>query len=190
MKSIKLITLLTLTGALAFTTSCKKQQPEPDARDNKVGGCLDANAVNYDSKADYDDETCKYAYVNKYEITYHPEKDESGSDWDFLTYTDADLILRVKEQGATNWMFEGPSIEDVAHNTPAVWTAPSSIKLLNKTYVWELYDEDNGTADDFVSSGSFNPIASYNSSSESTSDIGTNAANDASKLVLHITLKD
>jgi len=190
MKSIKLLTLLTLTGALAFTTSCKKQQPEPDARDSKVGGCLDANAVNYNSKADYDDETCKYAYVDSYEITYHPEKDESGSDWDFLTYTDADLILRVKEQGATNWMFEGSSIEDQPHNSPADWTAPSSVKLLNKTYVWELYDEDNGTSDDFVSSGTFNPITSFDDSEKTVTDIGTNSANDDSQLVLHITLKD
>lgn len=149
-------TIVALSGIVMLGTSCKKKEP---VEDTKVGGCLNTDSPLYNASADFDDESCKFAYTSSYEITYHPEYDESGDDWDFLTNTEADLILRVKEQGAANWMFESAVIDNQAHNSPAVWTAPSIIKLTNKMYEWELYDSDATSSDDFVSSGSFNAIS-------------------------------
>ena len=145
-----------MAGAIVLGTSCKKKEPVEDA---KVGGCLNSESPMYNANADFDDESCKFAYTSSYEITYHPEKDESGSDWDLWTNTDADLILRIKEQGAANWMFESAEISNQAHNSPAIWTAPNIIKLGNRTYEWELYDYDATSSDDFVSKGSFNAVA-------------------------------
>ena len=68
------------------------------------------------------------------------------------------LILRIKEEGATNWLFESAEISNQAHNVPAVWTAPINIKLLNQNYEWELVDYDATTSDDLVATGTFNPI--------------------------------
>ncbi|MCT4581605.1 MAG: hypothetical protein N4A35_09325 [Flavobacteriales bacterium] len=154
---INLLSITALSGAVLFAGACKKsEEPEPTVVP-KVKGCTDIDSPLYNADAEESDGSCTYARVTKYEITYHPEMDGS-SNWDPTVYTDADLILRIKEQGTSNWSFESSTIEDQAHNVPAEWTAPSPLKLLNKTYEWELYDDDNGTADDFISSGTFNPI--------------------------------
>ncbi len=184
MKLIQSTTLL-LASALIMGTSCKKKEP---VEDEKIGGCLDPNSPVYNSAADFDDESCLYAYTSSYEITYHPEKDESGSNWDFAVNTDADLILRIKEQGAANWMFESAVIDDQAHNSPAVWTAPTLIKLESKTYEWELYDYDATSGDDFVSSGSFNAITLASNGSIITT--GTNSSGNQTQLKISYTLDD
>ena len=185
MKNSRLFTVLAVSGALAFGSSCKKEEPDP--RDGTVGGCLDADSPLYNAAADYDDESCKYANTASYEISYHPEEDD-GSDWDLWTNTDADLILRIREVGATNWMFESAEISNQPHNVPAVWTAPTLIKLLNKEYEWELVDYDSTTGDDFVSSGTFNPVALASDGNVIT--LGTNPAGDASQLKIAYTLED
>ncbi|GAA0876086.1 hypothetical protein GCM10009118_24960 [Wandonia haliotis] len=48
MKKVKLITLGLLLAGTTALTGCKKE------------GCIDANAVNYDSEAKKDDNSCKY----------------------------------------------------------------------------------------------------------------------------------
>lgn len=184
MKIIKTTTLI-ITGLAILGASCKKKEPVEDA---KLGGCLDQESPLYNSAADYDDETCKFAYTSSYEITYHPENDESGDDWDFLTNTDADLILRIKEQGAANWMFESAEISNQSHDSPAIWTAPTIIKLGNKVYEWELYDYDATSGDDFVSSGSFNAVALANDGAIITT--GTNASGNLTQLKIAYTLDD
>ena len=184
MKIFKTTTLV-LASVLALGTSCKKKEPIEDA---KVGGCLDKESPIYSASADFDDETCKFAYTSSYEITYHPQKDESGDDWDLWTNTDADLILRIKVQGASNWMFESSEISNQAHNSPAVWTAPTNIKLGNKMYEWELYDADTGSSDDFVSSGSFNAIALAQEGTIIT--LGTNSSGNKTQLKITYTLGD
>jgi hypothetical protein len=182
MKIIKSTTLFLACAAL-LSTSCKKKEPVEDA---KVGGCLNEDSPLYNASADFDDESCLFAYTSSYEISYHPEKDPSGSDWDFLTNTDADLILRIKEQGAANWMFESAVIDNQPHNSPAVWTAPTLIKLSNKVYEWELYDYDATSGDDFVSSGSFNAITLATNGTIITE--GTNSSGNKSQLKISYTL--
>lgn len=179
-------TLLILCAGLAVTTSCKKEEPE--LRDEKVGGCLDKNSPMYNASADFDDESCVYAYVNAYEIAYHPSKDENGDDWDLWVNTDADLILRVKVDGAADWLFESAVIDNQPHDEPAVWTAPENIKLLNQDYFWEVYDNDGTSGDDFVASGTFNPITLANNGTITTT--GTNSSGNPTELVLHYELAE
>lgn len=179
MNTIKIATLVLGAGIVSFS-SCKKEEPE--LRDEKLGGCLDQNSPLYNAEADFDDESCRFAYVNAYEITFHPSKDENGDDWDLWVNTDADLIFRIKPEGAANWMFESAEMTDQAHDQPATWTAPENIKLLNQNYTWELYDVDTGSGDDFVASGTFNPIALADNGEIITT--GTNASGNPSQLVL------
>lgn len=179
MKGYKLSVLAVATGLIAFS-SCKKEEPE--LRDEKIGGCLNENSPMYNELADFDDESCVFAYVNAYEITYHPSKDQNGDDWDFLINTDADIYLRIKPEGATNWMFESSVIDDQPHNEAVVWTAPENIKLLNQDYYWEVYDSDATGGDDFVASGTFNPIELALDGTITAT--GTNASGNETQLVL------
>jgi len=141
--------------------SCRKVEDPNNARITKAGGCSDIDSPLYNDTVDYDNQTCRYAFTERYEISYHPEKD-GALNWDPITFTNADLELRIKEQGSADWLFESSTKEDQDHDVPAIWAAPESIKLLNKNYEWELYDADNGTADDFVAGGVFNPIGKAN----------------------------
>jgi hypothetical protein len=184
MKIIK-STAVVLAGIVMLGTSCRKKEPVEDA---KIGGCLNKESPLYNAAADFDDESCKFAYTGSYEITYHPEYDESGDDWDLWTNTEADLILRIKVQGAANWMFESAVIDNQAHNSPAVWTAPTIIKLQNQVYEWELYDSDTGSGDDFVSSGSINAIALASDGANITT--GTNSSGNLTQLKIAYTLGD
>lgn len=149
--------LFILVLLLATTFSCRKLEQPENARATKFGGCNDIDSPLYDATIDYDNQSCRYAFIERYEISYHPEKDGS-SNWDPTFFTDADLELRIKVQGSADFLFESSTKEDQAHDVPAIWAAPESIKLLNQKYEWELYDSDIGTADDFVAGGTFNPI--------------------------------
>ena len=175
---------------LAFLTiiSCRKVELNEDRRDTKIGGCNDLDSPFYSDSIAYDDQSCTYAYTERYEITYHPEKD-GGSDWDPFVYTDADLVFRIKEQGSADWLFESTTKEDQAHNVPAIWAAPEAVKLLNKNYEWELVDEDNGTADDFVASGQFNPIGKAREGNQDDGQIEVTDATGGTQLILYYTVK-
>ena len=177
------ITQIAILGLLAtaiFTAeSCRKEDPPAEtissgntntggggtgsggsgSGGNTVNGCTDIDSPLYSSSANTDDGSCQYAYTSGYEITYYPA-DDNGSDWDLWVNTDADLILKIKEQGATSFMFEGDEISNQDPASPANWAAPSAVKLKNKTYEWELYDYDATSPDDLISSGTFNPITS------------------------------
>lgn len=183
MKKISIIALFAL-GVTSLSTSCKK---DPPPEDTKIGGCSDPDSPLYNANADYDDNSCQYAFVTSYEITYHPEFDANGSDWDFLTYTDADIYLILKEEGSTTELFHSAAVQDQPHNVPATWTAPSSIKLYNKNYTFEVYDEDTGTSDDFVGSGTFNPITS--ASNGVITAIGTNSSGNQTQLKIYYELR-
>lgn len=167
---INIFSVAALGGVVLLSGACKKTE-EPIAEEPTVTkGCTDIDSPFYDADAEESDGSCTYAKVSKFEISYHPEKDGSDN-WDPLVSTDADLILRIKVQGATNWLFESTTMEDQEHNVPAEWVSSAPLKLLNATYEWELVDEDNGTADDFISSGSFNPITLANLTSKTITTV-------------------
>lgn len=172
--------IIILAAGMIALSSCKKEEPE--MRDEKVGGCLNENSPMYNASADFDDESCVFAYVSAYEISYHPANDANGDDWDFLINTDADLIFRIKQDGAADWMFESSEMADQPHNQAATWTAPENIKLFNQDYFWELYDSDGTSGDDFVASGTFNPIELADDGTITTT--GTNSSGNDSQLVL------
>jgi hypothetical protein len=176
--------LFTAFSMVILIGSCKKQEAE--LRATKIGGCLDPNSLNYNVTVDFDDESCQYAFVEQYEITYHPQQD-CGSAWDgFPTFGNAqkaDLILKIRVKGETTWLYESPEKTDQTHNVPAVWTAPVNIKLLNKTYEWILEDYDTLNDNDLVAQGEFNPMEL--ASNGKVIAIGKNGCNNETQLVLH-----
>ncbi|MCB9197061.1 MAG: hypothetical protein H6600_01260 [Flavobacteriales bacterium] len=188
MKKIQL-SLLILGLGITLMSSCKKEEPE--LRDEKVGGCLDKDSPLYNANADFDDESCVYAYINAYQVTFHPQKDESGSDWDFLVNTDADLLLRFKVDGGTSWLFESAVIDNQPHDQAANWTAPVNIKLYNQDYYWEVYDYDGTSGDDFVASGTFNPLELADKTAMTVTVIGnSNTFSNGTQLVLTFELDE
>ena len=152
---------------------------------NTIQGCTDSDSPLFNTNATSDDGSCQYAYTSSYQITYYPA-DDNGSNWDygFGSTANADLVLKIKEQGASSYIFESSEASNQDPSTPAQWSAPNPIKLLNKTYVWELIDVDSGNPDDPISNGTFNPITSANTS---THKITTTAG--GSELVITFTLQ-
>jgi hypothetical protein len=189
----QLTTVILLATALITIESCKKEDP-PERTEidgttttggtttgggttgggTTVNGCTDADSPLYNSSATADDGSCQFAYTSGYEITYYPALD-NGSTWDYLVNTDADLLLTIKEQGASSFIFNSDTDrrDNQDPSTPANWTAPTSVKLENKTYEWELYDHDSGSPNDLISSGTFNPINLANSGTITTTAGGS-----------------
>ena len=179
------LTQIGILGLLATTIvtaeSCRKEDPPAETietgdnnsntgsnsnnggnnnggNNNTVNGCTDIDSPLYNSSANTDDGSCQYAYTSGYEITYYPSEDPDGDDWDLWVNTEADLILKIKEQGASSYIFEGDEITNQDPTAPANWAAPSAVKLKNMTYEWELEDYDASSANDPIASGTFNPI--------------------------------
>ncbi len=177
------LTQIGILGLLATTIvtaeSCRKEDPPAETietgdnnsnsgsnsnnggnnnggNNNTVNGCTDIDSPLYNSSANTDDGSCQYAYTSGYEISYFPA-DDNGSSWDWPS-GDADLILKIKEQGSSSYIFEGDEITNQDPATAATWSAPSAIKLKNMTYEWELEDYDATSANDPIASGTFNPI--------------------------------
>lgn len=173
-------------ATIAFISACKKTEYE----DEKVGGCYDLDSPLYDKDIDYDDGTCKYAYVTAYEITKHPEQDpaNSGTDWDLITNTEADLLLTVKTQIDQKIIFQSVEMLNHTYNVPAKWTAPVDIQLFNQNYTWELYDADDLDADDFIASGVFNPLDQI-IKSDSVYSTDTNSLNKVTFFKLYFDVK-
>ena len=138
-------------------SSCKKEEENSGG----TGGCMDVNSPNYSSTATYDNGTCEFLYVTEYEVTNYEDKD-----WDLavplLETFKADLYIKVKRQSSSSWEFSSSTIDNADPNTVQVWSAPNQFQLLNETYAWELFDEDNPPvdADDAMASGTFNPVTS------------------------------
>lgn len=183
--------IILIAFALISIFSCRKIESDANIGANKVGGCLDQDSPFYNLNVDYDNQSCMYAFTESYEISFHPEEDD-GDDWDPIVYTDADLVFRIKEQGSDEWLFVSTTKEDQPHNVPATWTSPEAIKLLNKNYEWDLYDEDNGSSDDLVASGVFNPIGKAREGNQNDNQIviTNDAGLGVTQLILYYTIKE
>lgn len=157
MKPRIVLFIAALIALVVYCGSCRKDE-SPLLR----SGCGDPNSPIYQSGIDYDDASCLYGYITEYQISYHPEFDNasgSGDDWDFLVDTDADLVLRIKQDTAAGgWFFESFEQSNQPHNDTAKWGAPIEFQLLNTVYTWELWDKDAVGGDDLVCSGNFNAI--------------------------------
>lgn len=153
-KTVKSSILAILVIGLV-TSSCKKD----DENSGEAGGCMDVNSPHYSSTVTYDNGTCEFLYVTDYEVTNYEDVD-----WDLLINVDADLYIKVKRQSSSSWEFSSNTIDNADPNTVQIWSAPNQFQLLNETYVWELYDEDNPPIDedDVMASGTFNPVTSGN----------------------------
>ena len=144
-----------------FLTSCNKTIFDSE---NNLGGCTDINAINFNDSADFENQSCQYAIINEYEVSYYPSENPNSSipfidSWDIPgTGADADLKLTIIESDSNNYFFSSPIIDNQSPNSPAYWTASVNEKLLSTTYHWELYDHDATNSNEFIDSGSFNPI--------------------------------
>lgn len=158
----KLILPFLVLGLAA--TSCKKKQEEPE----KVGGCTDKDSPYYNSDLDFDDGSCKYAYVTEVKVINFPEKN-NGSSWDAIINTKADIYFKIKPYVEMNYdnyfSSEGNEISNAIHNDTNSWTSGTQFKLTNADWYYELADDDNTSPDDIIASGTFNPLSSISTSS-------------------------
>ncbi len=168
---VNFISASILIGAVSFASSCKKDEDNDDNNSGntttEIVGCTDYNAANFNADATTSNNSlCTYMKTTMYEITYHAEFNEDGNDWDNLINTKADLIFKIKEEGASDWLFEGDVKNNQNHNDPAQWSAPNAEVLKNKNYEWELLDDETLTGDELMASGTFNPKDLANSDNE------------------------
>ncbi len=140
--------------------SCKKD-PETSGA-SVVKGCMDNDAYNFNSSATEDNGNCVYIKTTMYEVSYYAKFKEDGSTWDAVINTNADLILKIKEQGASTWLFESTVMNNQNDTIPAQWNAPTVERLKNKTYEWELLDNETIGSPETIATGSFNPINDAN----------------------------
>ena len=65
---------------IIFSFSCKTEDVEPIVTPpvNTVFGCTDANAVNYNSDANFDNGCCKYQNLILNEVLYDPPSGNAG----------------------------------------------------------------------------------------------------------------
>ena len=109
--------------------------------------------------------------------------------WDIPgTGADADLLLKVKYKDSSSYLFSSPILDNQSPNSAAYWTAPVEFKLLNTDYQWELYDHDATNSNEFIDSGSFNPIEI--ASNFKITVYGKNPPVNSTQLVLHYQLSD
>lgn len=152
-----------------FTVSCKKKGGEEEV---KTGGCTDTDSPFYKSGMDFDDGSCKYAYVTQVEVLGFPEKD-GGSNWDAFAIgneTKADIYFQFKPTSAASYTdyFSSRSneISNAVFDQTHTWTSANQFKLTSENWYWEMLDKDGALAgdDDMVASGTLNPIGAINTS--------------------------
>ena len=94
--------------------------------------------------------------------------------------------LTIWEQDNGNIIFTSSELPNQPYNSPGVWNAPENLKLFNKMYQWELVDYDGLNSNDFIASGTFNPIALASNGEITT--IGNHTAGNQSQLKIYYTL--
>lgn len=157
---IKYISSLLLIGTAIFSTSCKKTEEDLTGTDSSdtsgIIGCMDENAYNYDPEATTTSNYCTFIKTTLFEITKHAEFNEDGNDWDLIFNTKADLILRIKEEGASDWLFEGDVINNQSPTSAAQWSVPTATVFKNINYEWELVDDET-IGEEQMANGIFSP---------------------------------
>lgn len=174
MKSIVLnsLSISLLIGVLSFASSCKKEDNTSDdgnggTTSTEIIGCTDYNAFNFNAEATAsNNDLCTYVKTTMYEITHFAEFNASGNSWDNIINTKADIKLKIKEEGANDWLFESDVKNNHDYNQPAQWSAPNAEVLKNKNYVWELYDDETVGSAELMANGVFNPHDLTNSDNE------------------------
>lgn len=155
---------LVLLSASMVLGACKKKGA---GEEEKVGGCTDPDSPAYASGLDFDDGSCKYAYVTEIEVMSFPS-DDNGQAWDAFAIGNerkADIYFKFKPQSQADYASFFTSYDTPIDNAdPAVshiWTSANQFKLTSESWYWELVDKDGVTAgaDDYIASGTINPIS-------------------------------
>lgn len=150
--------IISMLALSLFAVSCKKKGGEEEV---KTGGCTDTDSPFYKSGMDFDDGSCRYAYVTQVEVLGFPEKD-GGSSWDVGGR--ADIFFKMKPNSAANYTdyftSEGNEYTNADYNVTYTWTSPNQFKLTNETWFWTLIDHDDTSSDDVMATGTINPIGS------------------------------
>ena len=160
----KTLLVLTLT-ALIF--ACKKEDDKPNTNTTNntiVEGCMDPNAINYNSYATVDDESCEYTptalKLSSITINSIPMTN-NGSNWDIgiLGLENPDVFYVLK-QGVGDIV--SSSSQDNVAAFPIFFTEnlPYTITNLSQEYTIDLYDNDQiaGVGEnELIGSCSFTP---------------------------------
>lgn len=165
--TVILILILSISACKKKKNNIKEDNISNNTNNTEILGCTDYYAYNFDSNATSSDNSmCTYIKTTMYEITHHAEFNNSGGSWDNLINTKADLILKIKEEGASEWLFESNVKNNHPHNEVAQWQAPNAEILKNKNYEWKLFDDETIGSDELMASGVFNPMKLTNSNNE------------------------
>ena len=151
------ISLFILLSVL-IASGCKKDKnKEPE----KIGGCSDPDSPFYKAGLDFDDSSCKFAFVSEVEILSFPAT-ANGSSWDYnIGYTKPDIYMKIKNSNQTSYVFDASAnnYEDCSAGDQITWTAGNQFKLTNSTWKWEMWDADGVDADDKMGEGNFTPLS-------------------------------
>lgn len=161
---MKKVILFAVVLGLGFS-SCRKKGADEEV---KIGGCTDIDSPTYKKSLDFDDGSCKYAFVTEVEVLNFPAKN-NGSGWDDFGGK-PDVYFKLKPVSETSYdNFFNSFDEKKGNASPGDdirWNAANQFQLTYEDWYWELMDDDNfiGGSDDRIASGIINPILKANKS--------------------------
>ena len=129
-------------------------------------GCMDTNAVNYNSLADEHDGFCSYRHLVNVNIIKLPLTDPqtlAPVTWDILTNPAPDIKFYLKPESYSHWVFETSIVFDI-NKYPYLYDivmVEDDYLLWNEEYTFMFTDEDQ-VGYDIIFSGSFVPRLVYN----------------------------
>ena len=135
MKKLILISLIAI-----ISISCKKK------------GCMDENALNYDSNAKKDDANCTYPtslIIKSVSVLGYPSRDLLGDVWDDANSIDSlpDVFLSIQEIDENGSSLDTLLETDPINNFSGTHTWNTSLSIseqdINKSYNIILYDQDS-----------------------------------------------
>jgi hypothetical protein len=145
---IRLFQLLMLSTLLGLAGCAKPNEP------TIINGCMDPNSLVYNPEATTSDGSCTLVYATAFELVRYEDVD-----WDPLINVEADVRLLIRKNANETFLFTSSTVNNLSPTTSQTWSAPANFQLTNEMWYWELYDIDEPIdANDFMSSGYFNPI--------------------------------